>query len=93
MDKTIKLIAMVIFSCLGISYGADYDLKRITTIMDAYEKQLDSIKLKYTCTYPLDEQGNREIVKGTLPATKTPVRPLLPKKNQKDMYCLTRESK
>ena len=65
MDKTIKLIAMVIFSCLGISYGADYDLKRITTIMDAYEKQLDSIKLKYTCTYPLDEQGNREIVKGT----------------------------
>ncbi len=26
--------------------------------MDAYEKQLDSIKLKYTYTYPLDEQGN-----------------------------------
>jgi len=65
MDKTIKLIAMVIFSCLGISYGAEYDLKTITTIMDAYEKQLDSIKLKYTCTYPLDEQGNLEFVKGT----------------------------
>lgn len=65
MDKTIKLIALVIFSCLGISYGADYDLKTITTIMDAYEKQLDSIKLKYTCTFPLDEQGNLEIVKGT----------------------------
>jgi len=65
MEKTSKLIALVIFSCLGISYGADYDLKTITTIMDAYEKQLDSIKLKYTCTFPLDEQGNLEIVKGT----------------------------
>lgn len=32
--------------------------------MDAYEKQIDSIKLKYTSTYPLDEQGNLDFVKG-----------------------------
>jgi len=65
MGKMSKLMALVIFSCFGISYGAEYDIKTITTIMDAYEKQLDSIKLKYTCTYPLDEQGNLEFVKGT----------------------------
>jgi len=42
MDKMSKLIALVIFSCFGISYGAEYDIKTITTIMDAYEKQIDS---------------------------------------------------
>ena len=65
MSKMSKLIGLIIFSCLGISYGAEYDIKTITAIMDAYEKQLDSIKLKYTYTYPLDEQGNRDFTKGT----------------------------
>ncbi len=83
MDKMIKLIALVIFSCLGISYGAEHDLKTITTIMDAYEKQLDSIKLKYTCTYPLDEQGNLEFVKGTFAQKKSEGYVLLDERKQK----------
>ena len=65
MGKVNKLIALVVLSCFGLSYGAEYDIKTITTIMDAYEKQLDSIKLEYTYTFPLDEEGNREFVKGT----------------------------
>jgi len=60
-----KLIALVIFSCFGMSYGAEYDLKTITTLMDAYEKQIDSIKLKYSYeTFVIDKEGNREFVKG-----------------------------
>jgi len=83
MSKTSKLIALVIFSCFGISYGAEYDIKTITTIMDAYEKQVDSIKLKYTCTYPLDEQGNLEFVKGTFAQKKSEGYVLLDERKQK----------
>ena len=71
MSKMSKLVALVIFSCLGVSYGAEYDIKTITTTMDAYEKQVDSIKLKYSCTFPPDEQGNIEFVKGTFAQKKS----------------------
>jgi len=83
MGKMSKLIALVIFSCFGISYGAEYDIKTITTIMDAYEKQIDSIKLKYTYTYPLDEQGNLEFVKGTFAQKKSEGYVLLDERKQK----------
>jgi hypothetical protein len=66
MGKMSKLIALIVFSCFVISYGAEYDIKTITTIMDAYEKQLDSIKLKYSYeTFAIDKEGNRDFVKGT----------------------------
>jgi hypothetical protein len=65
MGKMSKLIALVIFSCFGVSYGAEYDIKMITIIMDAYEKQIDSIKLKYSYERFLDKEGNREFVRGT----------------------------
>jgi len=65
MDKICKLTALVIFSCLGISYGTEYDIKTITTIMDSYEKQVDSIKLKYSYETFADSEGNREFVKGS----------------------------
>ena len=41
MDTKSKLIALVIFSFFGVSYGAENDIKTITAIMDAYEAQLD----------------------------------------------------
>ena len=48
--------------------------------MDAYEKQIDSIKLKYSYeTYVIDKKGNRDFAKGSFA-----------QKNQKDAYCLTR---
>ncbi len=72
MDKMSKLIALVIFSCFGISYGAEYDIKTITTIMDAYEKQIDSIKLKYSYeTFAIGKEGNREFVKGSFAQKKS----------------------
>ena len=60
MDKVSKLIALVILSCFGISYGAEYDIKTITAIMDAYEKQVDSIRLKYSYEsfIIVDKEGN-----------------------------------
>jgi len=85
MGKMNKLIALVIFSCFGISYGAEYDIKTITTIMDAYEKQIDSIKLEYTYTYPHphDEQGNRSFTKGTFAQKKSEGYVLLDERMQK----------
>jgi hypothetical protein len=72
MGKMSKLIALVIFSCFGISYGAGYDIKTITTIIDAYEKQMDSIKLKYSYeTFAIDKEGNREFVKGSFAQKKS----------------------
>jgi hypothetical protein len=72
MDKISKLTALVIFSCLRISNGAEYDIKTITTIMDACEKQIDSIKLKYRYESPVnDKEGNREFVKGTFAQKKS----------------------
>jgi len=72
MDKISKLIALVIFSCFLISYGAEYDIKTITTIMDAYEKQIDSIKLKYSYeTYVIDKKGNRDFAKGSFAQKKS----------------------
>jgi hypothetical protein len=72
MYKKSTLIVLVIFSRFGISYGAEYDIKTITTMMDAYEKQLDSIKLKYSYeSFPIDEEGNREFVKGTFAQKKS----------------------
>jgi hypothetical protein len=60
-----KVLTLAILLCCEISYGAEYDLKTITAIMDAYEKQTDSIKLKYSyATFPIDKDGNREFVKG-----------------------------
>jgi hypothetical protein len=67
-----KLTALIIFSCLGVSYGADYDIKTITTIMNASEKQVDSIKLKYRYeTFAIDKEGNREFVKGSFAQNKS----------------------
>ncbi len=71
MEKTSKLIAMVIFSCFGISYGAEYDIKTITTIMDAYEKQVDSIKLIYSCESCKLQNGKRQLVKGVFAQKKS----------------------
>lgn len=91
MGKMSKLIALVIFSCFGISYGAEYDIKTITTIMDAYEKQIDSIKLKYSCESFIivdkegkpNKEGNREFVKGTFAQKKTEGYVLLDEVEQK----------
>ena len=71
MSKISKLIALIIVSFLGISYGAERDIKIITAIMDAYEKQVDSIKLRYSYTYPIDKKGNRQFVKGTFAQKKS----------------------
>jgi hypothetical protein len=60
-----RVAALAIILCCEISHGAEYDLKTITAVMDAYEKQTDSIKLKYSyTTFPVDKDGNREFVKG-----------------------------
>jgi hypothetical protein len=60
-----KVLTLAITLCCGISDGAEYDLKTITAIMDAYEKQTDSIRLKYSyTTFPLDANGNRDFVRG-----------------------------
>jgi hypothetical protein len=84
MSKMSKLIALVILSCFGISYGAEYDIKTITTIMDAYEEQLDSIKLKYSYeTFVIDKKGNREFVKGTFAQKKSEGYVLLDEISQK----------
>lgn len=66
-----KIIALVILSFSGILYGTEHDIKTITAMMDAYEKQLDSIKLKYICKYPTDEQGIFEMVKGAFAQNKS----------------------
>lgn len=72
MGKISKLIALVLLSCLRISYGAEYDIKTITTIMDAYEKHMDSIKIKYSYEAPVnDKEGNRDFVKGTFAQKKS----------------------
>ena len=40
--------------------------------MDAYEKQMDSIKLKYSCeTFVIDKEGNRVFVKGSFAQKKS----------------------
>ncbi|MBC8481452.1 MAG: hypothetical protein H8D47_02150 [Planctomycetes bacterium] len=72
MGKISKSIALIIFFCFGISHGAEYDIKTITTIMDAYEKQVDSIKLKYSYESFIsidkegkpNKEGNRNFTKG-----------------------------
>lgn len=72
MSKMSRLIALVIFSFLRISYGTESDIKTITAIMDAYENQIDSIKLKYSYeTFAVDKKGNREFVKGTFAQKKS----------------------
>ena len=79
-----KLIALVIFSCFGISYGAEYDIKTITTIMDAYEKQIDSIKLKYSYeAFVTYKKENRAFVKGTFAQKKSEGYILLDERKQK----------
>ena len=91
MDKMSKLIALVIFSCFGISYGADYDIKTITTIMDAYEKQMDSIKLKYSYEsfISVDKEGKpnkegiREFAKGSFAQKKSEGYILLDERKQR----------
>ena len=83
MGKISKSIALIIFFCFGISHGAEYDIKTITTIMDAYEKQLDNIKLTYTYKFPLDEKGNFDIVKGTFAQKKSEGYVLLDERKQK----------
>ena len=66
MNNICKYFLLVLFSCFNISNGIQYDIKTIATIMDAYEKQLDSIKFKYSYeSYLVDKQGNRELLKGT----------------------------
>ena len=85
MGKMSKLIASVFFSCLEISCGVEYDIKTITTIMDAYEKQIDSIKLEYTYTYPYDGQENLAfITKGTFAQKKSEGYMLLNERTQND---------
>jgi hypothetical protein len=72
MGSMDKVVALAIILCCGISHGAEYDLKTITAIMDAYEKQTDSIKLKYSyTTFPIDTDGNREFVKGYFAQTQS----------------------
>jgi len=66
MGKINILTILFVFLYVGTSYGAEHDITAIATIIDAYEKQLDSIKLKYTYeSFPLDEAGTRVFVKGT----------------------------
>ena len=84
MGKMSKWIALVIFSCFGISYAAEYDIKTIATMMDAYEKQIDSIKLKYSYeTSVIDKEGNRQFVKGTFAQKKSEGYVLLDEISQK----------
>jgi hypothetical protein len=65
MGTTRKVMALAVILCCEALHGAQYDLKTITAIMDAYETQMDSVKLKYTyTTFPLDTDGNRDFVKG-----------------------------
>ena len=72
MTKMSTLMALVILLCSGISHGAERDLKTITTIMDAYEKQIDSVRMRYTyATFAMDKEGNREFVKGVFARKET----------------------
>ena len=76
MGKMNKLLVLVIVSCFKISYGVEYDLKSITTTMDAYEKQTDCIRIKYTCkTAVVDTNGHTtghsDFVKGTFAINKS----------------------
>lgn len=77
-------MALIIISCTVILYGAEYDIKTITAKMDAYEKQMDSIKLKYSYESPInDKEGNREFIKGTFAQNKPKGYVLLDYKRQK----------
>ena len=76
MGKMNKLLVLVIVSCFKISYGVEYDLKSITTTMDAYEKQTDCIRIKYTCKTPVVDTnghttGHSDFVKGTFAINKS----------------------
>lgn len=72
MDKVIKLMTLVILVCIENSFGAEYDVKTIATLMDAYEKQIDSIKFKYSYETPVnDKEGNRTFVRGTFALKKS----------------------
>lgn len=84
MDTLIKLMAVVVLSSCGMSYGTEHDLKSITTTMDAYEKRTDCIRLKYTCmSAKLDEEGNRNFVKGSFAQNRSKGYVLLDEKKQR----------
>ena len=55
----------------ALSNGAEYDIKTITTIMDAYEKQIDSIKLKYSYESFADKKGDQYFMKGSFAQNKS----------------------
>ncbi|NQU64226.1 MAG: hypothetical protein HQ517_08090, partial [SAR324 cluster bacterium] len=60
-----KLMVLVILSFSGLSYSSQTDIKTIAAMMDAYEKQIDSIKLKYSYETPVKKRdGNRVLAKG-----------------------------
>jgi len=64
MDKKKYLAVLSIVILTGIARSAEHDVKQIATLMDAYEKQVDSIKVKYTYKFPSAEQGVYRITKG-----------------------------
>jgi len=65
-------MAVVIISCAVTSHGAEYDIKTITAKMDAYEKQMDSIKLKYSYESPINDKYEiRDFIKGTFAQNKS----------------------
>lgn len=60
-------IILFLFSDAAYSSGTINDVNSIVKLMDSYEKRIDSIKLKYSyeTKFAIDEEGNRELVKGT----------------------------
>ncbi|MHC5075520.1 MAG: hypothetical protein ACYTFM_03725, partial [Planctomycetota bacterium] len=84
MGKISKLTTFVIFSCFGILYGAEYDIKTITTIMDNYEKKIDSIKLRYSYeSFVIDKEENRHFTRGSFAQKKSDGYVLLDEISQK----------
>lgn len=72
MDKVITSMALTILSCIVISDGAEYDIQTITSQMDAYEKQMDSIKIKYSYESPINDKDEiRNFIKGTFAQNKS----------------------
>lgn len=45
-------------------YAQEYDIGTIIAVMDAYEQQVDSVKLTYSCTTCREPDGSREFTKG-----------------------------
>lgn len=82
MDK--KVFSIIFFSIfIGAVNAEQSDIQKIVTLIDAYEEQAGDIKVEYVYKFPLEEEGQFDIIKGSFAQKRSHGYMLLDEKRQK----------